>query len=163
MRVFGQSLSQSEAVILLILLVLFVYRLFFRNRIDVGENVPTSVHMDSSLPGDITNLSTEWGDIYIRVFDPVKDGHTTEEHIKATPSLSIPIVCLPGINHKLVSGKYRIHIHTTCSSIYLNSAAYWYHLPGICILVCSLTHTHSLTHSIAHMTHPPLRWMSGCQ
>ena len=98
MKVFGQSVSYTEAGVLLVLLVLFTYRIFIRKPVDA--TLPTSTHMDDALPGEITKLSTEWGDVFVRVFDPVKNGFTTTEQMKATTST--PIVCLPGINAKLV-------------------------------------------------------------
>ena len=98
MTVLGQTVSYTEAGVLLVLAMLFTYRLFFRSRVSLG---PTSRHMDASLPGDITKLATEWGEIYIRVFDPVKGGHLTSAEMKA--AAAAPIVCLPGINAKLVS------------------------------------------------------------
>lgn len=98
MRVFGQYLSSAETAVLLVLLGLLLYRLFGRRKAD-GRGEATPALMDSSLPGEIAKLPTQWGDIYVRVFDPVKSGHRAEREEEKTP-----IVCLPGINSKLVCG-----------------------------------------------------------
>lgn len=99
MDVLGQSIAHWEFVVFLFLIGLFIYRIISR-RSTATASGPTA-HMDDSLPGVITKLPTTWGDVYVRVFDPVKSGFTTTEQMKAkTPT---PIVCLPGINAKLVS------------------------------------------------------------
>ena len=98
-QVFGQVVRPGEAALLLLVLMFFTYRVFFRNKMDLGA---TSRHMSDTLPGDIRKIPTEWGDIYIRVFDPEKSGlkkKNGSEGVNEAP----PVVCLPGINAKLVS------------------------------------------------------------
>lgn len=97
LHILGTSVPLSQAaVILFVLLALYICRVVFRSKADVG---PTSALMNPALEGEITKLPTAWGDIYIRVFDPVKGGYSTSE---TTTSAPLPVVCLPGINAKLV-------------------------------------------------------------
>lgn len=63
----------------------------------------TSRHMSDTLPGDIRKIPTEWGDIYIRVFDPEKSGLKKKKNGSEGVDEAPPVVCLPGINAKLVS------------------------------------------------------------
>ena len=89
MKVFTDWITLQECVVIVIILFLLViYKVFLKSN---NDKTPAPIHMDYSLPGEIKKITTDWGDVFVRVFDPIKARND-----------SPPIVCLPGINPKLV-------------------------------------------------------------
>lgn len=69
-------------------MAVFAYRAVIKNE---SNNGPASAHMSVSLPGEIKKIPSSWGEVLARVFEP----------LAPDPALP-PVVCLPGINAKLI-------------------------------------------------------------
>jgi len=102
----GLQVSEPGAAALMVLLlafVVFVYHLVANRRYNCG---PTATHMSTSLPGEILKIPSAWGDVYIRAFEPTAS--TVAADNNNPPSSLPPVVCLPGINAKLVLTIYSV-------------------------------------------------------